>query len=198
VPVTSDVAIHEIESRFGEAGRDSPVFIAVDGHSAAGKSTFVRRLADTVDGAVVNGDDFYRVMKAADRRMLGPVEGADLYYDWERMRDEALRPLLEGRTACYRPYDWEHNSLMSRTISIHPRPIVIIEGLFVSRPELDSFNDLIVLIETDPDVRHRRQLDRADASQAWRERWDAAERWYFTTVRPPQDFDLIVSGNSQA
>jgi uridine kinase len=113
------------------------------------------------------------------------------------MREQALGPLQEGRVASYRPYDWEDNTLASRTITIEPRPIVIVEGLFVSRPELDSINDLTVLVVTDPQVRNRRQFDRADASQEWLKRWNAAERWYFNHVRPPECFDLIVSGTRQ-
>lgn len=193
VPLTSDAAIDEIESWLAEAEGHSPAVIAVDGHSAAGKSTFSERLADRVGAAVVSGDDFYRVMNSSERARLSPAEGADLYYDWERMRDEALKPLRKGRAARYRPYDWERNSLMGRTISVTPQPIVIVEGLFVSRPELDSHSDLDVLVVADPDVRHRRQLDRVDASQAWLERWDSAERWYFAHVRPPENFDVIVN-----
>ncbi|CAK7261084.1 protein of unknown function (plasmid) [Shinella sp. WSC3-e] len=36
-----------------------PFIIAVDGHSGVGKSTFARRLARDLDGAVIEGDDFY-------------------------------------------------------------------------------------------------------------------------------------------
>jgi uridine kinase len=196
--LTSDAAIPEFEPWIAEAGTDTPLVVAVDGHSAAGKSTFSQRLAERVDAALVSGDDFYRVMPASKRTMLGPADGADLYYDWERMRDEALRPLHEGRDARYRPYDWESNSLMNRTVSITPQPVVIVDGLFVSRPELDCFNDRTVLVMADPEVRLRRQLDRADATRAWLERWDAAESWYFARIRRPQDFDLIVCGNTPA
>jgi uridine kinase len=198
VPLTSDAAIQEIESWLAETEDHHPVMVAIDGHSAAGKSTFAQRLAESVGAAIVNGDDFYRVMEPGDRTRLGPAQGADLYYDWERMRDQALRPLHEGRAARYRPYDWEHNTLMSRTISITPQPVVIAEGLFVARPELDSINDLTVLVVTDPQLRRRRQVDRADASQAWLERWDAAERWYYAHIRPPETFDVVIDGTSQA
>lgn len=56
--LTSDAAIHEFESWIAEAGTDTPLVVAVDGHSAAGKSTFSQRLAEKVDAALVNGDDF--------------------------------------------------------------------------------------------------------------------------------------------
>lgn len=198
VTLTSDEAIHEIELLLAAAGNDSPVAVAVDGHSAAGKSTFALLLAHHLDGAIVYGDHFYRLMEPGERSQLGPAEGAELYYDWQRMRDEVLTPLHEGRTARYRPYDWERDALESRTITIEPRPVLIVEGLFVSRPELDSFNDLAALVVADQEIRLRRQLDRADASESWLERWDAAERWYFDHVRPPDHFDMIVDGVAPA
>lgn len=192
--LTSDEAIREIQSWLADVGKDAPVTVGVDGHSAAGKSTFASRLTDHLNAALVNGDHFYRVMEPGERARLGPAEGVDLYYDWERMRDEALAPLYRGDTARYRPYDWDANTLGSRTITVAPRQVVIVEGLFVSRPDLDSINDLVVLIVADPQVRRGRQLARSDASDTWLKRWDAAERWYFDHVRPPKRFDVIVNG----
>ncbi len=196
--LTSDHAIAQIRSRLTGIDARSPVMIAVDGHSAAGKSTFARRLADTLGAAMVPGDDFYRVMDPAERVRLEPWEGADRYYDWERMRDEALDPLRRGRSATYRPYDWGRNALEPRTKTIGPKPVVIVEALFVSRPELDSVNDLSVVVVADSEMRRRRQLDRADAPQEWLQRWDAAERWYFEHVRPVYHFDLIIHDTPEA
>ena len=196
--VTSDDAIAQIRSRVTGIDVHSPVIVAVDGHSAAGKSTFARRLADKLDAATVPGDDFYRVMDPAERTRLEPWEGADRYYHWERMRDEALDLLRLGRNATYRPYDWGCNALEPRTKTIASTPLVIVEGLFVSRPELDLVNDLTVVVVADSQIRRRRQLDRADASQEWLQRWDAAERWYFEHVRPADRFDLIVHDTPDA
>ncbi|MFM7535196.1 MAG: AAA family ATPase [Acidimicrobiales bacterium] len=61
---------------------DRITLIGVDGHSAAGKSTFAARLAERLDASLVRGDDFYRVMDAAERARLTPEEGMRSYYDW--------------------------------------------------------------------------------------------------------------------
>ena len=46
-----------------DIGARGPVtFVAIDGHSAAGKSTLAVALAGQLDGAVIAGDDFYRPM----------------------------------------------------------------------------------------------------------------------------------------
>lgn len=78
---------------------------AIDGHSAAGKSTFAAALAARLDAALVPGDDFYRVMNDEDRAQLSPSEGIERYFDWERMHSEVLVPLRAGRDAIYRRYD---------------------------------------------------------------------------------------------
>jgi uridine kinase len=60
--------------------------VAVDGHSAAGKSAFADSLTQRVDASIVHGDDFYRVMDDSERERLTAKQGADTYYDWQRMR----------------------------------------------------------------------------------------------------------------
>ena len=54
--------------------------------------------------------------------------------------------------------------------------------------------DLSVLVDAPIGVRHRRLADREDASflKAWHDRWDAAEAYYFTHVRPRSAFDIVI------
>ena len=127
--------------------------VIADGHSVAGKSSFAEALAKATDAAIVPGDDFYRVMDDEARAGLSPDEGIRRYYDWERMRDEALSPLLADRAATYRPYDWQSGLLATRSVTIAPAPVVVVEGLFVSRPQLEPFVDLSVLVEAPSAVR---------------------------------------------
>lgn len=168
------------------------VCIAIDGHSAAGKSTLAHCLADVFGAALVVGDDFYAVMDEEARARLSPLEGVELYYDWMRMRNEALVPLLDGRQAVYRPYAWESNHLSTRTVTLEPTPLVVVEGLFVARPELTDLISLAVLVEANPEVRAVRQQYRDD-DEAWVQRWDEAERYYFSNVRPPNSFDVRIT-----
>jgi len=47
---------------------EQPVLVAIDGHSAAGKSTLARALQSRIENVqIVCGDDFYRVMPEAER-----------------------------------------------------------------------------------------------------------------------------------
>jgi uridine kinase len=173
-----------------------PAAIAIDGHSAAGKSTLADRLTSKldVDVAVVRGDDFYSVMAEKVRARLSPPEGVEHYFDWRRMRDQAITPLLDRVSAVYRPYDWANNKLSAQEVRIDPAHLVIVEGLFVARPEISGLFDLTVLVESDPQIRAVRQGQRDD-DEVWVRRWDDAERYYFENVRPPDSFDIRISGN---
>jgi uridine kinase len=81
VSVHSDRAFAEIERRVAGVG-DRITLICVDGHSAAGKSTFASRLAERLAASLVRGDHFYGVTSPAERARLTPEEGMRSYYDW--------------------------------------------------------------------------------------------------------------------
>jgi len=174
--------------------------VALDGRSGAGKSTLAAAIVEAVKGAVVHVDDFYRDMPDTDRLKLSPTQGVERYFDWERLRDEALVPLVCGQPARFRCFDWFAGSGLTGPTLVGPHDIVIVEGVYAARPEFDDLLDLRVLVEAAEGVREQRRQQRLrsvsrDDPQGWDARWDAAERVYFDTIRPPDTFDLIVSGN---
>jgi len=75
--------------------------VAVDGHSAAGKSTFAAHLSTELAATIVHVDDFYRVMGDRRRATLTAADGALEYYDWQHLSDEALVPLRSGSSATF-------------------------------------------------------------------------------------------------
>lgn len=188
--------------RARQVGADGRVIIvALDGHSGAGKSTFAAAIAPMLDAAVVHGDDFYRDMPEADRVELSRAQGVDRYFDWERLRVEALTTLVRRRQARFRCFNWVAGRGLTSPVTIDPRDVVIVEGVYSARPEFDDLLDLKVLVETvseDRDQRRQQRLrtvSRTDP-RGWDARWDAAERLYFESIRPRNTFDLIVSGDT--
>ena len=132
-------------------------------------------------------------MPEAERLALSPSEGVDRYFDWQRLRDEALLPLSAGRRATFRCFDWVRGTGMTAPVMIDPAAVVVGDGIYSARPEVDELFDL--LVEATSDVREHRRRFRHDAH--WEARWDAAERIYFASVRPRESFDLIVSGQEE-
>ncbi len=131
-------------------------------------------------------------MNELDRASLTPADGAARYYDWERMDLEALEPLAAGLSAVFRPYDWATGQLSHEAKEIRPGSVVIVEGLFVSRPQLRHRYAVSILVTADSSQRWQRQLARGDASPDWLQRWDDAEQHHLAIVSPPTSFDLVL------
>jgi uridine kinase len=187
-PRTADTAIALVRRR-----TKRPLLVAIDGHSAAGKSTLARSMAAALpDVQVVHVDDFYRPMDEAERLALRPDEGYDRYFDWQRLQLEVLAPLRAGSDTSYRRYEWDAGSLGGLAV-VRAEGIVIVEGVYSFRPELRPLYDLSIFVATPPATRRMRQVTRSD-SDAWTSRCDAAERFYVATHRPEAAADLVVDG----
>jgi uridine kinase len=177
------------------------IVVALDGHSNAGKSTLSAAVAERIDAAVVHVDDFYRDMPESERLELTAAQGFDRYFDWERLRVEAIFPLAQRRRAQYGCFDWQTGHGLTEPVTIEPSDVVIVEGVYAARPEFDDLLDLNVLVEATATIRaqRRKELTRTvsrDDPSGWDAHWHAAELHYFNTVRPRDTFDLIVRGDS--
>jgi uridine kinase len=190
-----DELIGEIRRRM--VGRAAPLLVALDGRSGTGKSTLAALLADRLGATVVEGDDFYPGGSDADWDARSPAEKAALVIDWRRMRADALEPLLAGRPAAWHPFDFAAGEgLAAHTVTRAPAPVIVLDGVYSARPELADLVDLAILVEAADDrVRRQRLLAREGAPYmaAWHRRWDAAEDYYFTHVRPRSSFDRIIT-----
>jgi uridine kinase len=169
--------------------------VGIDGAGGAGKSTLARGISDTFAGCVsiVSCDDFYRPLRDPEFSRLTAQEAYEMYFDWRRLRYEALIPLRDRRRACFQRYDWSTDRLAD-WIEIEPRGIILVEGVFSTRPELRPLIDVAIFIETPRDERMRRMLARPQDSASWLDRWMAAEDWYLEHVAPHRHADLIVDG----
>jgi uridine kinase len=175
------------------------VVVAIDGASGAGKSTLTGELARLRgDVAIVEGDDFYRPLNESTRAALTPIEAVDLLFDWERLRDEVLAPLIRGEDAQYRRYDWTAERLGDDVATVAAQGVVVVEGCYVGRPALRGYYDLIVVVEAPRELCLARQVARGEDEPAQIERWRAAEDWYFERQDPRRVADLVIDGRAGA
>ena len=184
------------------ATRGAPITIALDGPSGAGKSTIARALIAVLPATLIASDDFFAAqLTRAEWDARSARERARDAIDWVRLRRDVLEPLRAGERAIWHPFDFAAGERANGSygMSAHaeerePAAVILIDGAYSARPELADLLDLAVLIDAPPTARRARLAAREEASflQAWHERWDSAEEYYFTHVRPPQSFDIVV------
>jgi uridine kinase len=179
--------------------RASTLLIGIDGPGAAGKSVFAVALASALRGnaAIVAMDDFFR--PSAERLPGDPRDkpiGAD--FDWQRMRDQVLRPLTSESVAHYQRYAWESDQL-EEWCEVTPGGIVIVEGVYSTRSELAAFYDHRVWVECPRAIRVARGIarDGAASREVWEHDWMIAEDMYIAAQAPQDRADVVIDGSGE-
>lgn len=200
---TTAAIVAEIKRRTRERGDDLPILVAFDGPSGSGKSTLAALVAAELGAAVVPSDDFFAAeITDAEWDALSPRARAAAAIDWRRLRAQALVPLLAGKVASWHPFDFAAGTRPDGSYAMAPdvltrsaSAVIVLEGAYSSRPELADLIEFAVLVDLPIAERHRRIAIRDDEAfaVAWHARWDAAEDYYFSEVRPPSWFDLVVT-----
>ncbi len=94
-----------------------------------------------------------------------------------------LESLRSGIPIEHPVYDFATHLRSEDSVRIEPGNVVVVEGILVlAEPELRSELDLKIFVDTDPDVRLARRIDR-DISERGRTVESVIDQ-YFTTVRP--------------
>jgi uridine kinase len=196
-----DTIVAEIRRRMVD--RAPPIVVALDGGSGSGKSTLAMLIAEELDAVLIQSDDFF----AADITDAGwaartPQARAADAIDWRRLRAEALEPLRAGEPAKWHAFDFEAGVRPDGTYAMRadfverpPSAVIVLDGAYSTRPELADLIDVSVLVDATIHVRYERLAAREEKQflAAWHARWDAAEEYYFTYVRPKFSFDLVVT-----
>ena len=182
---------------------EMPIVIALDGKSGSGKSTLASLIAEDVHAAVIQLDDFFAAnIPDAEWDSRTVEERATDCFEWQRVRSEALEPLISGRAARWYPFDFDAGlrpdgtyGMKSTYVELEPAPVILLEGNFSTGPQLVDLINVTVLVEP-PDIERHARLaarDPKDWLDRWHLRWDAVEDYYFTSVRPRGSFDLVVT-----
>jgi uridine kinase len=189
-----------------------PLRVAVDGVTAAGKSTFARELADRVlhrgaPGVHLSTDDFHH---RTEHRRRDPDPARGYYrdaYDLEAFRRLVLEPL--GRSGTYVPrlHDLVTDSILHEPpVQAPAGAVVVVDGTFLQDPALHDAWDVVVWLATTLPEAERRAVRRdaalfggEDAARsAYRTRYHAACRLYLAERRPEASADVLVQNDDLA
>lgn len=164
---------------------DPPLFIGVAGGSGSGKTTIAQAITERLDGkvALLAHDAYYR-----HRSDLSFEERNSLNFDHpDSLESELLVRDLESLRrgdAIERPiYDFSQHLRTEETVHIEPAAVVVVEGILVlAESGLRETLDLKIFVDTDPDIRMARRLER-DIEERGRTVASVMTQ-YFKTVRP--------------
>jgi len=160
--------------------------LGIAGGTGSGKTTVARSLIELVGPehiAYLEHDNYYR-----DLSHLTFEERAQVNFDHPDAFDTPLmikhiKSLRAGEVINKPVYSYKNHERTSEVIPVHPRPLIIVEGILVlENPELRSIMDIKLFVDTEDDVRLVRRLRRDIA-----ERGRSLERvlgQYEATVRP--------------
>jgi uridine kinase len=162
------------------------VLVGIAGGTGSGKTSLAVKLRDRVgeDSCLLIAQDSYY----KDGSTLSPAARAAINYDHPDAFDTSLlvqdlRDLRAARPVPHLTYD--HASYARRVLPDprKPKQVVILEGILVLAEEpLRRLMDIKLFIDTDPDVRLLRRLQR-DIQDRGRS-FDSVQRQYLDSVRP--------------
>ena len=148
-----------------------PILLGITGGSGSGKSWLAHKLqkhfgSQTV--AVLHQDWYYRDLGHLPIETAAKTnfdEPSALELD---LLESHLEALSEGQGVDAPRYGFANFSRKKESVRIEPRPIIVVEGLFVlHQPSLSKLLDISVFVQTQSDVRLLRRIRR-----------DLAERGY--------------------
>ncbi|MBO0778571.1 MAG: hypothetical protein J2P37_07050 [Ktedonobacteraceae bacterium] len=192
-----------------------PLRVAIDGIDAAGKTTLANELAPLIEenGYIViraSIDDFHR--PRAERYRQGPVSPQGYYedaFDYTALQKALLQPLGPMGNGCYRRaiFDYRTDSpLPTREEHAPLNAVLLLDGVFLLRPELASLWDYRIFVHVDFEVALQRALERdrslfgdAETIQTrYQQRYIPGQRLYFQQAHPQERADVIVDNNDPA
>jgi uridine kinase len=168
--------------------------VAVDGIDGAGKTTFADLLAPTLDRPAVRAsvDDFHRPRAERHRRGRDSPEGfyADSF-DLAALTDLLLEPFAAGGPFRRRAFDHRADTRVLGADEHAPADaVLVLDGLFLHRPELRDRWDLSILVDTPPAV--AAEWLRARDGAAPSERYTRGQELYFADCDPRSRATLVL------
>ena len=183
--------------------------MGIDGRTAAGKTSFGHELADIVSTAgrpVLRAslDDFKRPWR--ERHLYDRESGEGYYrnaFDHEALHRLLLSPAAPGGsgTCALCSIDPLTQIDHSATVTVAaPDAVLIVDGVFAFRPEIDASWDLRIWLEIDEELSVRRGVrrDGSGSEALHREPYLVAEGLYLAEVGPTRRADVVIDNTDLA
>lgn len=140
------------------------IIIGIAGGTGSGKTTVVRKIAETLppdNVAVIPLDSYYNQtddLTPEERRKIN-FDHPDAF-DWDLLF-EHIQKLKSGQAVEQPTYSYVVSNRMKETVHVEPKPVMIIEGIMtLVDSRLRDLMDLKIFVDTDSDERLIRIIKR--------------------------------------
>ncbi|MBN9154386.1 MAG: uridine kinase [Microbacterium sp.] len=205
----------QLRDEVRQNNRGGRVILAVDGIDGAGKSTFADGLADVFaedDIAVYRAsiDDFHR--PRAERYVRGRDDPDGFYldsYDYATFRRVLIDPFRDGAQTSgttgfqLAAFDVRRDAAVeARWVTGPADAVLIVDGIFLHRPELRGLWNWSVWLEVPFEVAYARMAVRDGADpDPWapsNDRYREGQERYLREVRPDRVASVVVDNTDPA
>jgi uridine kinase len=163
-----------------------PIIIGIAGGTGSGKTTVANVILDAVGRdriAYLPHDAYYR-----DLTDLPPAQKIEINFDHPNSLEtelmiEHVKALKKGKAVDIPVYDFSTHSRTEETVRVEPQRVIIVEGILIfAERQLRELFDMKLFVDTDPDIRFIRRLERDIAERG--RTMDMVIQQYLGTVRP--------------
>ena len=192
--------------------RHHPIRVGIDGVDASGKTTLANLLADylksqNVDIIRASIDGFHNPKSIRYKKGRNSPEG---YYkdsfNNQAIIDNLLAPLGENENLQYKKaiFDFKTDSEVVLPVeTANKDSILIMDGVFLFRPELADYWDLKIFIEADFKITVSRATKRdgyylgseQEILDKYNQRYVPGKQLYFQEAHPQETADIIIENS---
>jgi uridine kinase len=187
---------------------DRTVRVAIDGVDGAGKTTFADELGAIVIAMgrpVIRStvDGFHNPKAIRYQRGRHSPEGFfEDSYNYAALKKYLLDPLSPGGSGRYRQAFFDHatdDTVTAKDVEALPSSILLIDGIFLHRPELLAYWDASIFLQTDFAVSVARSASRdgssPDPAALSNRRYVEGQRLYLRSCLPEKKATVVINYN---
>ncbi|KXJ98770.1 MAG: Uridine kinase [Parcubacteria bacterium OLB19] len=190
------------------------IIVAIDGVDASGKTNFAKKLYKSLrlkhsDVLLASVDDFHNQRLVRYAKGVNSPEG--FYFDsfnYSKLKDLLLDPFKNNRKFVQLKYfdcDSDKEVFVKKT-RISPSTILIVEGIFLHRPNLIKYWDYSFFLKVDFDVALERNINRETDKfrignidkiiSRYRTRYQPGQQLYIKDSRPEEKSDIVIDNSN--
>lgn len=164
----------------------APVVIGIAGGTGSGKTTVANVILERVGAANIAflpHDAYYKDLKDLPRAQRDLINFDHPDSLETPLLIEHLRALRQCQAVEIPIYDFTIHTRTPRRLRVEPRPVILVEGILIfAEPDLRELFDVKIFVDTPPDIRFIRRLNRDIAERG--RTVESVIHQYETTVRP--------------